>query len=60
MSFYVFFEGADSHSIESMGTLVGADLTPCGPEVFPEVNFVDKRVSFEHRTPLAYYTFATR
>jgi len=60
VSFCVFFEGADSHPIEAMGTFIGADLTPSGPEVFPEINFVDKRVSFKHRSPLAYYTFAIR
>jgi hypothetical protein len=60
MGFRIFFEGADSHPIESMGTLVGPDLAPSGPEVFPGVNFVDKRMGFKHRSPLACYAFATR
>jgi hypothetical protein len=60
VSFCVFFEGADSHSIEAMGSFIGANLAPSGPEVFPVINFVDKRVSFKHRSPLACYTFATR
>jgi len=60
VGFCVLFEGADSHPIEAMGTFIGADLTPSGPEVFPVINFVDKRVSFKHRSPLACYTFAIR
>jgi len=60
VSFCVLFEGADSHPIEAMGTFIGADLTPSGPEVFPVINFVDKRVSLKHRSPLACYTFAIR
>jgi hypothetical protein len=49
VSFDVSFEGADGHSIEAMGSFVGSDLAPCGPEVVPVVNFVDQRMSFEHR-----------
>jgi hypothetical protein len=60
VSFCVLFKGADGHPVEAMGTFISADLTPSGPEVFPVINFVDKRMSFKHRSPLAYYTFATR
>jgi hypothetical protein len=60
VSFRILFKGADSHPIEPMGTLIGANPTPSGPEVVPIVNFIDKRMSFQHRSPLAYYTFATR
>jgi hypothetical protein len=60
VSFDILFIGTNSHSVEAMGTLIATDLTPCGPEVVPVVHFVDKRVSFKHRSPLACYTFGTR
>jgi hypothetical protein len=60
VSFSVLLKGADRHPVEPMGSFIGANLTPSGPEVLPEINFVDKRMSFKHRSPLAYYTFAIR
>ena len=60
VGFDVLFVGANRHPVETMDTFIGSDPTPCGPEVVPTVNLVDKRMGFEHRFPLACYTFATR
>ena len=60
VSFDVLFIGANRHPVETMDTFIGSNLTPCGPEVVPTVDLVDKRMGFEHRFPLACYTFATR